>query len=108
MDGIVKLGRVEGHADGDEGIHLIVLFADAVILSRLLKILRSAHVDEDMREHADGIGVAAQHHVAEADVVVCGKVCSHNSGEHGFFVQFYIVKCFQCQAKVSKKAMDTK
>ena len=94
VNGVVEFGRVEGNADGDEGIHLVVLLADAVILSRLLKVFRSAHVNEDMRKHPDSIGIAAQHHVAEADVVVCGKVCSHDSGEHGLLVQFDIVECF--------------
>ena len=86
MNGIVELGRVEGDADGDKGVHLVVLLADAIVLRRLLKVFRSAHVDEDVRKHADGIGVAAQHHVTEADVVICSKVCRHDSGEHGFLV----------------------
>lgn len=108
MNGIVELSRVEGDADGDKGIHLVIFLADTVVLSRLLKVFRSAHVDKDMRKHADSIGIAAQHHVAEADVVVCGEVCCHDSGEHGFFVQFDIVECFDRQAEIPKKAMNTK
>ena len=39
-----------------------------------------------MGEHADCVGVAAHHHVGEADVVVGCEVGGHDSGEHGFFV----------------------
>ena len=59
-----------------------------------------------MREHADGVGVAAEHHVTEADVVIGGEVRGHDAGEHGLLVQFDIVEGFECEAEVAQEAMD--
>ena len=39
VDGVVELGGVEGDADGDEGVHLVVFLADAVVLGVFLEVL---------------------------------------------------------------------
>ena len=39
MDGVVELGGVEGDANGDEGVHLVVFLADAVVLGVFLEVL---------------------------------------------------------------------
>ncbi len=105
MDGVVEFCGAEGDADGDEGVHLVVFLAHAVVLRVLLKVLRARDVDEDVAEHADGVGVAAHHHVAEADVVVGREVGGHDAGEHGFFVQFDVVEGLQGQGEVAEQAV---
>ena len=109
MDGVVELGGVEGDADGHEGVHLVVFLRDAVVAGAFLflEILRARDVDEDVAEHADGVGVAAHHHVAEADVVVGREVRGHDAGEHGFFVQFDVVEGFEREGEVAEEAVDS-
>ena len=64
VNGVIQTGRVEGNTDGDQGVHLIVLLRDSVILTAtLLEVLCPRDVDEDVAEHANGIGIAAHHHV---------------------------------------------
>ncbi|KAL9030140.1 MAG: hypothetical protein Q9196_001714, partial [Gyalolechia fulgens] len=108
VDGIVQLGGVEGDADGDEGVHLIVFLGDGVELLGwvvFLEVLGAGDVDQDMGEHADGVGVAAHHHVAEADVVVGREMGGHDAGEHGFFVQLDVVERFEGEAEVAEEAV---
>ena len=105
MDGIVEFGGVEGDADGNEGVHLVVLFGDGVVLGGLLEVLGAGDVDEDVGEHADGVGVAAQHHVGEADVVVGGEMRGHDAGEHGFFVELDVIEGFEGEREVAEQAM---
>ena len=105
VNGVVELGGVEGDAEGDEGVHLVVFLRDAVVLGALLEVLGAADVHEDVGEHADGVGVAAHHHVGEADVVVRRKVCRHDAREHGFLVQLDVVEGFECEAKVAEEAV---
>lgn len=105
VDGIVELHGVEGDADGDEGVHLLVLLADAVVLGVLLEILGSGHVHQDVAEHADGVGVAAEHQVGEADVVVGGEVGGHDAGEHGFLVELDVVERFEGEREVAQQAV---
>ena len=95
MDGVVESGGDETDADGDQGVHLVVFLGDGVeVVAALLEVLGAADVDEDVGEHADGIGVAAEHHVAEADVVVGCEMGGHDAGEHGFLVHFDVVEGF--------------
>ena len=105
VDGIVELHRVEGDADGDEGVHLLVLLADAVVLGVLLEILGARHVDEDVAEHPDGVGVAAHHQVGKADVVVGREVGRHHAGEHGLFVQLDVVEGLEGEGEVAQEAV---
>lgn len=106
VDGVVEAGGVEGDADGDEGVHLVVLLGDGVVLGVLLEVLCARDVDEDVAEHADGVRVAAHHHVREADVVVRGEVGGHDTGKHGLFVQLNVVERLEGEAKVSEQAVD--
>ena len=86
MDRVVQFRRVEGYADCNQGVHLVVLFRDAVVLGGFLEVLGAGDVDEDVGEHADCVGVAPHHHVAEANVIVCCEMRGHYAGEHGLFV----------------------
>lgn len=106
MDRVVQSSWVEGDADGDERVHLVVLLGDGVILGGFLEVLRPRHVHQDMAEHPDGVGVAAHHHVGEPDVVVRGKMGGHDAGEHGFFVELDVIQCLQREAEVAQKAVD--
>lgn len=105
VDGVVQAGGVEGHADHDECVHLVVLLGDGIVLGILLEVLRPRDVDEDVAEHADGIGIAAHHHVRETDIVVCGELGGHDAGEHGLLVKLNVVQSLQCQAEVSQQAV---
>lgn len=105
VDGVVQTGRVEGHANHDESVHLVVLLRDRVILRVLLEVLRPRDIDEDVAEHADGIGIAAHHHVGETYVVVGGELSGHDAREHGLLVQLNVVECLECQAEVSQQAV---
>ena len=107
MDGIIESGWVEGNADSDEGVHLVVLFGDRIVLRVLLKVLGARNVDEDVAEHADGICVSAHHHVGESHVVVGCKVCCHNTGEHGLLVELNVIKGLQSEAEITEKAVDS-
>ncbi len=60
-----------------------------------------------MGEHADGVGVAAHHHVAEADIVVGSKVGSHHSGKHGFLIEFDVVEGFKGEAEVTEETVNS-
>ena len=107
VDSVVELGRVECDADGDESVHLVVLLGDAVVLGVLLEVLGPRDVYKNMGEHADGVGVAAHHHVAEPNVVIRGEVGGHDAGEHGFLVQLDIVEGFESKAEVPQQAVDS-
>ena len=107
VNGVVQAGRVEGDADGDEGIHLVVLLGDGVVLGVLLEVLGARHVDQDVAEHANGIGVSVLHHVGEADVVVGGEVSGHDAGKHGLLVELDIIESLQGEAEVTKQAVDS-
>jgi hypothetical protein len=64
VDAVVEAGRLHGHTDGEEGIHLVVLLGHAIELGVALgEVLRAADVHEDMREHPDGVRVPSHHHV---------------------------------------------
>ena len=95
VDDVVELGRVEGDADGDEGVHLLVALEHAVVLGVLLEVLRARDVHQDVAEHADRVRVAPQHHVAEADVVVCREVRGHHTREHALAVELDVVERFE-------------
>lgn len=60
-----------------------------------------------MAEHAHGIGVSSQHHVAEADVVVGVQVSRHDPGEHGLLVHLNVVQGFEGETEVSQQAVDS-
>lgn len=107
VDGVVKTSGMESHADGNEGQHLVVLLGDRVVLSVLLEVLGTRDVDQDVAEHADGIGVATDHHVGETDVVVGCEVRGHDAGEHGLLVQLDVVKRPQGEAEVTKQTVHT-
>ena len=83
---VVESCGVESYADGNKGVHLVVLLRDTIVLRILLEILCAADVDEDVVEGSECVGVAVHHYVAEADVVVGCEVRGHYSREHGFFV----------------------
>lgn len=107
VDGVVELGGAEGDADGDEGVHLVVFLGDGIVAGGFffLEVLRARDVHQDVAEHADGVGVAAHHHVAEADVVVCREVRGHDAREHGFLVQLDVVERFEREAEISEQAV---
>ena len=108
VDGVVEFGGVEGDADGDEGVHLVVFLRDAVVAGAFffLEILCPRDVDEDVAEHADGVSVASHHHVAEADVVVGCEVRGHDAREHGFFVQLDVIQGFEREGEIAEEAVD--
>lgn len=107
VDGVVEAGWVESDADGDQGVHLVVLLGDGVVaVAALVEVLGPRDVHQDVAEHADGVGVAAHHHVGEAHVVVCGEVGGHDAGEHGLLVHLDVVEGFECKAKISQQAVD--
>ena len=109
VDGVVETGGVEGDADGDERVHLVVLLRDAVVLLAgvLLEVFGTRDVDEDVAEHADGVGVAAHHHVREADIIVGGEVGGHDAGEHGFLVELNVVEGFERETKVPEETVHS-
>lgn len=107
VDGVVQTSRLESDADGDKSVHLLVLLGDRVVLGALLEVLGPRDVDEDVAEHADGIGVTVLHHVGETNVVVGGEVSGHDTGEHSLLVELNVVKCLQGEAKVTKETVDS-
>ena len=60
-----------------------------------------------MGEHADGVGVAAHHHVGETNIVVCGEVGSHDAGELGLLVELNVIECLECKTEVTQQAVHT-
>lgn len=104
VDGVVQAGWVESNAEGDERVHLVVLLG--VGLGSLLEVLGTGDVDQDVGEHADGIGVAAHHHVRESDIVVCGEVSGHDTGKHGLLVELNVVEGLQGEGEVTEEAVD--
>lgn len=106
VDGVVQTGGVESDTDGDQGVHLIVLLGDGVVaIAALLEVLRPGDVDQNVAEHADGIAVAAHHHVGETHVVVGGEMGSHDPSEHGLLVHLDIIEGLKSQAEVTKQAV---
>ena len=104
VDSVVQTSWVEGNAESDECVHLVVLLG--VGLGSLLEVLGTGNVDQDVGEHADGIGVAAHHHVRETNIVVCCEVSSHDAGEHGLLVELDVVEGLQGEGEVTEKAVD--
>ena len=58
-----------------------------------------------MAEHTDRVGVAAEHHVTEADVVVGREVGGHDAREHALAVQLDIVQRLERQREVAQQAV---
>ena len=56
-----------------------------------LEISCAGDVDKDVAEHADGVGVPPEHHVAKSDVIVCCEMCREDASEGGFFGKFNII-----------------
>lgn len=107
VNGVVKTSGVESDADSDQSVHLVVLLGDGIVLvAALLEVLCSGHIDEDVAEHADGVGVAAHHHVGETHIVVGCEVSSHDTGEHGLLVHFNIVESLEGKAEVTEQAVN--
>ena len=105
MDGVIQPCRVKRNADGDQGIHLVVLLRDRVVLSILLEVLRSRHVNKNVAKHADGVCISAHHHVRKSDIVVRCEMCCHDTGEHGFFVELNVVQGLESKTKVAQKTV---
>jgi hypothetical protein len=106
VDGVVQTSGVESDTDGDQGVHLVVLLGNSVVaVAALLEVLCPGDVDQNVAEHADGIAVAAHHHVGETHVVVGGEVGGHDAGEHGLLVQLDIIEGLQSQAEVTEQAV---
>ncbi len=104
VDSVIETGWLERNADGEESVHLVVLLG--VGLGALLEVLGTRDVDQDVGEHADGVGVAAHHHVRESDIVVCGEVSGHDAGEHGLLVELDVVEGLQGEGEVAEKTVD--
>lgn len=79
---------------------------NVVILSRLLELLGTANVNQNVAEHANSVGVATHHHVRETHIVVGGEVSSHNTGEHGLLVELNVIQGLEGQAEVAKEAVN--
>lgn len=105
VNGVVKTGGVESHADGNEGVHLIVLLGDRVILGILLEVLGPRNEDQNVAEHANSVGIAAHHHVGETNIIVCGKVGSHDAGEHGLLVELNVVQGLESETEITEQAV---
>ena len=84
---------------------MLVLLCDGIILGVLLEVLGPRDVDEDVTEHANGIGISVHHHVGEAYIVVGGEVSGHDAGKHGLLIQLNIVKSLESEAEVSQQAV---
>lgn len=104
VNGVIKTGWVESNAERDQSVHLVVLLASGVVTA-LLEVLGAGDVDEDVGEHADGIGVAAHHHVRETDIVVGCEMSSHDAGKHGLLVELDVVEGLQGEGEVTEKAV---
>ena len=107
MDGIIESGGVESNTDSDEGVHLVVLLRDRIVLRILLEVLRSRDIDQDVAEHADSICVSAHHHVGEAHIVVGCEMRCHDACEHSFLVELNVIKGLQCKTEITEKAVDS-
>lgn len=108
VDGVVEAGGVQGNANGDQGVHLVVLLGDGIVaVAALLEVLGARDVDQDVAEHADGVAVPAHHHVREAHVVVGREVGGHHAGEHGLLVHLDVVEGLEGKAEVTQQAVDT-
>ena len=108
VDGVIQTGGVESDANGDQGVHLVVLLGNGVVVvTALLEVLGPGDVDQDVAEHADGVGIAAHHHVGETNVVVRGEVSSHDTGEHGLLVHLDVIEGLQSQAEVTEQTVHT-
>lgn len=108
VDGVVETSGVEGHADGDQSVHLVILLGNGVVaVAALLEVLCPGDVDQDVAEHPDGITVAAHHHVRETHVVVSREVGGHDTGKHSLLVHLDIIEGLESKAKVTQQAVDT-
>ena len=109
VDGVVEASGVEGDTDGNQSVHLVILLGDSVVaVSALLEVLGPGDVDEDVAEHADGVAVAAGHHVGETDIVVGGEVGGHDTGEHGLLIHLDVVKGLEGKSEVTEQAVNAK
>ena len=108
VDGVIEAGGVESNADGNQSIHLVVLLGNSIVtVAALLEVLCPGDIDQDVAEHADGVTVAAHHHVGEPHIVVSGEVSCHHTGKHGLLVHLNIIEGLQGKAEVSEQAVDT-
>ena len=107
VDGVIKTSGVEGNADSDQSVHLVVLLGDGIVLvASLLKVLCSRYIDEDVAEHADSVGIAAHHHVGETHIVVGCEMGSHDTSEHGLLVHLNVIESLKGEAEVTEQAVN--
>lgn len=72
----------QGIAHGEHSIHSVACFVDLIVLVAPGVVLTHAHNEvEDRHYGPDGVGVAAEHHVAEGYVVVRRDVACRYTGE---------------------------
>lgn len=108
VDGVIQTSGVESHTDSDQSVHLVVLLGNGVVVvAALLEVLCAGNVDQNVAEHADGVGVTALHHVGETHVVVGGEVSGHHTGEHGLLVHLDVIEGLQGQAEVTEETVNT-
>lgn len=106
VDGVIQASGVESDTDGDQGVHLVVLLGNGiVVVAALLEVLRPGDVDQNVAEHADGIGITTHHHVGETHVVVGGEVGGHHTGEHGLLVHLDVVESLDGEAEITEQAV---
>ena len=109
VDRVVEFRRRKRHANCHQAEHLIVHFGNGVVGRGVflgLQVPRAAYVDKDVAEHADRVGVTAEHQVAEAHVVIRCKVRGEHTRKCGFFGEFDVVKGFQREGIVPQQAMN--
>ena len=95
-------------AHGEKRVHPIGSFANLVILVAAGVVLAHAHDEvEDSDKGANGVGVAAEHDVAEADVVVSRNMTCGDAGEWRLLVELNVVRHLQCESKVAKVDVHT-
>jgi hypothetical protein len=87
----------------EERVHPIGGFANLVVLVAAGVVLAHTHDEiEDGDEGADGVGIAAEHNVAEADVVVGRDMTCGDAGEGRLLVELNVVRHLQGERKVAE------
>lgn len=84
-------------------VHLVGLLIDLVVLVGFggKQLLGALNVQQNARKSANGIGVAAHHHVGEAHIVRGGYLAGWNMGILGLFMHFDVLQHLDCLVVVA-------
>ena len=106
-DVVIHPRRRQRSADREQRVHAVRSLVDLVVLVAAGVILpHPKNKVQDRDEGPNGIGVSAEHNVAEANVVIGGNMASGDTSEWRFLVKLDVFHDFQSQSEIAEETVN--